>query len=219
MNKARISAVRSGLLSSVSGYSKPYDNGEAPAGLVLTCTQVSANSDDIQSTKRMKIENMSQSLVPESECADATVSVVSETPLSQDVRQVDQQVESCVPVKSEFNEVKMEDPQSSAQESFGEFKDNAIDIGSEQAEGKSSTCNDPIILSKKESPKVEKVDEAAKQESGTHAVENVTGTKSGKPKVKGVSLTELFTPEQVREHIQGLRRWVGQVNDRTLLFL
>ncbi|KAK4789701.1 hypothetical protein SAY86_017005 [Trapa natans] len=35
-------------------------------------------------------------------------------------------------------------------------------------------------------------------------------TKCGKPKVKGVSLTELFTPEQVREHIKGLRQWVGQ---------
>nr|KYP50395.1 Histone acetyltransferase HAC1 [Cajanus cajan] len=37
-----------------------------------------------------------------------------------------------------------------------------------------------------------------------------SGTKSGKPKIKGVSLTELFTPKQVREHITGLRQWVGQ---------
>lgn len=36
-------------------------------------------------------------------------------------------------------------------------------------------------------------------------------TKSGKPKIKGVSMMELFTPEQVREHIMGLRQWVGQV--------
>ncbi|KAJ0548714.1 putative histone acetyltransferase [Helianthus annuus] len=34
--------------------------------------------------------------------------------------------------------------------------------------------------------------------------------KSGKPKIKGVSMIELFTPEQVREHITGLRQWVGQ---------
>ncbi|CAH1442644.1 unnamed protein product [Lactuca virosa] len=35
-------------------------------------------------------------------------------------------------------------------------------------------------------------------------------TKSGKPKIKGVSMMELFTPEQIREHIAGLRQWVGQ---------
>ncbi|OAY69212.1 Histone acetyltransferase HAC1 [Ananas comosus] len=35
-------------------------------------------------------------------------------------------------------------------------------------------------------------------------------SKSGKPKVKGVSLTELFTPEQIRDHIAGLRKWFGQ---------
>ncbi|KAF9593951.1 hypothetical protein IFM89_026194 [Coptis chinensis] len=37
-----------------------------------------------------------------------------------------------------------------------------------------------------------------------------TGTKSGKAKVKGVSVTELFTPQQIREHIMGLKQWVGQ---------
>ncbi|KAJ0733289.1 putative histone acetyltransferase chromatin regulator PHD family [Helianthus annuus] len=37
-----------------------------------------------------------------------------------------------------------------------------------------------------------------------------SGTKSGKANIKGVSMIELFTPKQVREHISGLREWVGQ---------
>ncbi|KAH9563330.1 hypothetical protein CY35_05G120700 [Sphagnum magellanicum] len=47
---------------------------------------------------------------------------------------------------------------------------------------------------------------------GNSVLSSTVGTtsKSGKPKNLGTSLTELFTPQQIREHITGLRQWVGQ---------
>ena len=47
----------------------------------------------------------------------------------------------------------------------------------------------------------------------------VATAKAGKPKNLGTSLTELFTPEQIREHITGLRQWVGQVLPLNCLFI
>lgn len=46
--------------------------------------------------------------------------------------------------------------------------------------------------------------------SSSTAPDLMGNAKSGKSKNKGVSLLELFTPEQIREHIAGLRQWVGQ---------
>eukprot|EP01018_Ginkgo_biloba_P022569 Gb_20413 [translate_table: standard] len=40
--------------------------------------------------------------------------------------------------------------------------------------------------------------------------DNSATAKLGKSKTKGVSLMELFTPEQIKDHITGLRQWMGQ---------
>ncbi|KAG9136727.1 hypothetical protein Leryth_004498 [Lithospermum erythrorhizon] len=67
-----------------------------------------------------------------------------------------------------------------------------------------------VDFAQEESIKFEKEESGVKLQSISVPLENASGSKSGKPKVKGVSLIELFTPEEVREHIQGLRQWVGQ---------
>ncbi|PIA36961.1 hypothetical protein AQUCO_03100008v1 [Aquilegia coerulea] len=74
--------------------------------------------------------------------------------------------------------------------------------------------NGPAGLPKQEMMTDVKDSDVAKQKtdqgSSTISAEQSVGTKSGKPKIKGVSLTELFTPEEIRRHITGLRQWVGQ---------
>jgi E1A/CREB-binding protein len=45
----------------------------------------------------------------------------------------------------------------------------------------------------------------------TNDLTDATVTKSGKPKIKGVSMIELFYPDEVDVHIDSLKLWVGQV--------
>jgi len=52
--------------------------------------------------------------------------------------------------------------------------------------------------------------ETASAESSVPSTTVASTSKTGKPKNLGTSLTELFTPQQIREHIIGLRQWVGQ---------
>jgi E1A/CREB-binding protein len=58
----------------------------------------------------------------------------------------------------------------------------------------------------------ERNDENASEAKEEEMEEDGAAGKSGKPKIKGVSMMELFTPEQVRDHIKSLRQWIGQVN-------
>ncbi|XP_021819938.1 histone acetyltransferase HAC1-like isoform X2 [Prunus avium] len=204
----------SGLQNSINGSSKIYDSGDTSARLVLKTAPVVETSEDRQpSMKRMKVEQSSQSVVPDSVNVSSAVKVsaISEPHVSEDIQIQDyKHSEISMPVKSEFAEVKMEIPVSSGQGSLDEMKDSVDDNCNSRHDGEPVSYNDPAGLARQENIKLEKETDPAKQENAAQPVENAAATKSGKPKIKGVSMTELFTPEQVRAHITGLRQWVGQ---------
>ncbi|KAI3512982.1 hypothetical protein L1887_20305 [Cichorium endivia] len=106
-------------------------------------------------------------------------------PSKVEVLEEHQAVDPCVPIKSE---VKPEVPLTSV------HKSESVPITSNEATG-----------FRKEVVKTEQEVVPAKRE-----LPETSRTKPEKPKIKGVSMMELFTPEQIREHIAGLRQWVGQ---------
>ncbi|KAI3825537.1 hypothetical protein L1987_07027 [Smallanthus sonchifolius] len=149
-------------------------------------------SEDFQpSMKRMKIVH---SAAAQNENQDPIIPV-SITATSEDLQDRD----TCRPLKYEASGVKLEVPASSMQ-GFAKISEANND----------GVLNEDIGSPKQEFSKTEKQAGQAKQEDMTLVAETSAGTKSGKPKIKGVSMIELFTPEQVQEHITGLRQWVGQ---------
>ncbi|PON37055.1 Histone acetyltransferase Rtt109/CBP [Parasponia andersonii] len=202
----------SALPSSVSGSSKAFDNGDTSGKLIPKTLPAIEASEDIQpSMKRMKIEQSSRPVVPETHSAAVSVPLTVERQFSQDIQHQEfQQGDIGLPIKSELLEVKMEVPASSVQESLDEMNKDTVIDSSNQGPDEPATYDDPAALAHQENVKTEKEIEPPKQENVTQHAEHASGTKSGKPKIKGVSLTELFTPEQVSQHITGLRQWVGQ---------
>ncbi|XP_057995404.1 histone acetyltransferase HAC1 isoform X2 [Hevea brasiliensis] len=201
--------------SSDSGFpSKSNNAGDNSAKFISKNPAVVEISEELHpSLKRMKIEQSPQSFKPDNETAAVSASVTTDSHTSQDVQQQDyKQCDTGMPVKSEYMEVKLEVPLSSGQgsPSNNEMKKDIMDNNSQKPDGESAVQDESTSLSKQESVKVEKETDPGKQENSGQPADNAAGTKSGKPKTKGVSLTELFTPEQVREHIIGLRQWVGQ---------
>jgi E1A/CREB-binding protein len=180
----------------VDGPSKPVDARSNPQSVVKT-------AEDLQpSLKRMKIEQLAGSVVPKCESSSINSSVPAADQLDE-----------------HQNDIKMtSDALTATAVPKKEFPDQVNRIDDLDSKPIKSSDGDYIMSSdptsgipKQENIKTENEQVQVKQENVASTSESVgVVTKSQKPKVKGVSLMELFTPEQIQEHIRGLRQWVGQ---------
>ncbi|KAL3510153.1 hypothetical protein ACH5RR_029554 [Cinchona calisaya] len=201
-----------GFVRSVNGSHKnAYETSENLGRSTLN-TIVETHEVLQLSVKRTKIEQPSQSIVHEIESSVVLDPMVSESEEFHSTQQTEQNFNESMPLKSEVAEVKMEVSVNVGQGSPKSIiaKDNLNGAFVKRTDADPTISNIPAVLSKQASVKIEKEVDLAKEETNSLPVDSSGASKSGKPKIKGVSLTELFTPEQVREHIIGLRRWVGQ---------
>ncbi|KAG2319822.1 hypothetical protein Bca52824_013035 [Brassica carinata] len=192
--------------SAVSAVSTAVVSNDSP------CATAGANDtlDNLQpSSKRLKVEPSFQPVVPETESFKSPVVSKTETELSQDADRKDHRhSDAHVALKSGKLEVKEEVSDISVQAGLGtkEIKHEAF-----ENIPKPMPSSEPgkHVLSDV-SPKQENI--KTKQEPNKEDLVKSpdVAPKCEKPKIMGVALTELFTPEQVREHIRGLRQWVGQ---------
>ncbi|XP_070044184.1 histone acetyltransferase HAC1 isoform X2 [Nicotiana tomentosiformis] len=195
-----------------NGTCRSYDAGEIASRLTAKLSSVSAQTEDLQpSLKRTKIEPPSQSLILETENRFMPVSAC-ESLVTQNAHLVEQHG-NAVAMKSEVTDIMIEIPANAVQVSPGSIDirtDNLDDTCILKPVLDSAVSSSAASLVKQGNIKTEKDMDQPKQEITSATTESTSGSKSGKPTIKGVSMTELFTPEQVREHIIGLRRWVGQ---------
>ncbi|GFP90889.1 histone acetyltransferase hac1 [Phtheirospermum japonicum] len=206
------SDLNTGLPISVNGSCDSHDTADIVGRSTPNPGPLIAETpEDLQPpTKRTKIEQGSRTLVSESECSVAMASNVNDCHV-QEAHHIEQHQVSHIPMKSEITNVKMEVPGSAGQ------------LSPKNMEMKKETIDDAYIHSPEVDPvapdnptgvgvpeAVETDNEMGQAKLEITSVQPDNTAKSGKPKINGVSMIELFTPEQVRQHIMGLRQWIGQ---------
>ncbi|XP_018491142.2 histone acetyltransferase HAC5 [Raphanus sativus] len=164
--------------------------------------------DDLQpSPKRVKVEKHSQFAYPDTHSIPARRSVgIGKAHLSMSLQEKYSSLQSDVPMKADSSDSSRRNVPVSHELEKPVCKDNPM----RRHAGDSSLNGETVYPPEPEKPKRMKELSAPKEEKMEQSVGAVAASNSGKSKIKGVSLIELFTPEQVEEHIRGLRQWVGQ---------
>ncbi|PIN22179.1 CREB binding protein/P300 [Handroanthus impetiginosus] len=205
------SDFNSGLPTSVNGSCNSHDNAEIVGKSTPKMGRVVAETpEDQPPTKRIKVEQDPPSLVSETEQSVALPSTVNVCPM-QDAQHTEQHHDCNIHMKSEIIEVKAEVTGRVGQLSPPDRemkKDKLDDASIQSSEGDPVEKNNPAGSARQEVIKTEEEMGQAKLESTS--VPSGNASKSGKSKIKGVSMIELFSPEQVHQHIIGLRQWIGQ---------
>ncbi|CAH8362534.1 unnamed protein product [Eruca vesicaria subsp. sativa] len=170
--------------------------------------------DDLQpSPKRVKVEKPSQFAYPETHTIPARKSVgMGKTHLSKGLQEkyslqsdVSKTSRPDVPMNADSSDSSRRRLPVSRELEKPVFNDTPMGGYG----GDSSLDGEHVCVPKQEKSNFIK-EVTPKEEKAEQSADVVAASSSGKSKIKGVSLIELFTPEQVEEHIRGLRQWVGQ---------
>ncbi|XP_010487036.1 PREDICTED: histone acetyltransferase HAC5-like isoform X1 [Camelina sativa] len=171
--------------------------------------------DDLQpAPKRLKVEKPSQFAYHGTQSIPATTSAgVSEGHFSMGSQEKDRlQSDVCKTVRTNvpMNADSSDSSRRLVPVSRELEKPVCNDTPLGRRDGGESALDVKNVFSEQEKPKRTNEISAPKEEKAEQSVGVVSVSNNGKSKIKGVSLIELFTPEQVEEHIRGLRQWVGQ---------